>query len=72
MKPAAVFFTRTRSLRAVVLLGALCAMGCPDRKEVIDAVGGAPKAQVEQARTRIQHLEKQSDKRAADAALTTE
>lgn len=46
--------------------------GCPERKEVIDQVGGAPKAQVDQARERLDKAEAKLQENAAAAAAAVE
>ena len=53
----------------VVMLFSFLA-GCPERKEAIDQVGGAPKAQVDNAKERLGKAEDklQQNAAAADAA----
>ena len=60
------------TLVSLLLVTALAAAGCPERKEVIDQVGGAPKAQVDEARRRIDKAEDKLETRAAEAAAATE
>lgn len=56
----------------VGLSAAVLSTGCPDREEAIDAVGGAPGRQVEDARVRINAAEQKmldnAEKAAAVAA----
>ena len=56
-------------LPALVVV-ALAATACPDRKETIDTVGGAPKAQVDIAKERLEKAEDKLGARAAEAAVT--
>jgi len=63
---------RTVSVLVCLLLPGLA--GCPDRKEVIDQVGGAPAQQVDIARQRIDKAEANLQKQgaAADAVAAPE
>lgn len=56
---------RTALLLACVIL---VTTACPDRKEVIDTVGGAPGRQVEDARVRIDRAEVKMQQNADAAA----
>lgn len=55
-----------------LLVLTLAAAGCPERKETIDTVGSAAKAQVDVAQQRLEKAEDKLDKRAAEAAAATE
>jgi hypothetical protein len=56
----------------LVLVVALAGSGCPDRKETINAIGGAPKAQIDEAQKRLDKAEAQLQKNAASAAAANE
>lgn len=55
-------------LSSVLLLSA----GCPDRSEVADTVGGAPKRQVDMAKQRLERASKASADRLGDALKEAE
>lgn len=58
-----------RALLAAVVAGLLTfAIACPERKEAIDQVGGAPAAQVDVARERLQRAEQKLEGNAGAAA----
>jgi hypothetical protein len=57
----------------VVALAAACFFGallcaCPGRKELVEEIGGAPAAQVEQARSSLHQSEQRLEEKAAAAA----
>lgn len=49
---------------------ALGCAACPERQELIDQVGGAPGAQVNDARVRLDKAEQKLEQNAAAAAAT--
>ena len=60
-----------RLLLAVILAAAFVMSGCPDRKELIEEVGGAPKRQIDDAQDRVDAASQKIEdrlKRAQDAA----
>lgn len=60
------------ALRVALPLVVLALGGCPERKEMSEQVGGAPKAQVDQARARIEKAEKKLEENAAAAAAVAD
>lgn len=61
---------RTRLVTSLLVLAFLT--GCPDRKEAIEQVGGAPKAAVDEARVRIDKAEAKLQGNADAAAAASE
>lgn len=59
-------------MRPLLLVVALAASACPQRKDAIESIGGAPKALVDVARERLGKAEQQIEKRAAEAAVGLE
>ncbi|HEY4220141.1 MAG TPA: hypothetical protein VGO62_02340 [Myxococcota bacterium] len=53
---------------ALVVTGLVLVAGCPERKELINTVGGAPKAEVDQVHAHVSAEEKQIQKNTDAAA----
>ena len=56
----------------LALAVSLALSACPARKEAIDAVGGAPRAQVDEVHERVHKAEKKIQQQADQAAAATE
>jgi hypothetical protein len=61
-----------KKLCAVIIALSATLMACPERKEAIDTVGGAPKAQVDNAKERLDNAEAKMQQGAAAAAAAQE
>jgi hypothetical protein len=57
---------------AAILSLAFVVSGCPDRKEIIEEVGGAPKRQIDHAQERVDTATKNIEDRLNRAADTAD
>ena len=66
------FASCASAVGAVALVVVVALAGCPARKEVIETVGGAPRAQVDEAHDRVHKAEAKIQQQTDEAAAAHE